>query len=219
MHHTQATKSNCTHPLTEQLKNQNHSGKVSSQDIFIFQTNATLWLCAPKTQHTERWSAQPGFEGLRHGEVTPVSQWCLHKLVLDTQVFKAIVELGVGHLNGQLLQDIRVLGVKVHAHLHQPIKWLGALHLVADQHASDVSLVDQLCDLSHVEHKHSSLVSAMHSFWYLYCNKICGINNNKKEREKSFDASLLTLQILVFLKHKVQQYCNYSFYSWHQTKS
>lgn len=71
----------------------------------------------------------------------------LDQLVLDSQVLKSIVELGVGHLDGQLLQHVRLLGIKVEAHLAEPLKRLGVVDLVFDQLPGHVPLVDQLSDL------------------------------------------------------------------------
>lgn len=66
---------------------------------------------------------------------------------MNTQVLKPIVELGIGHLNGQLLENICLLGVKIEAHLAQPVKGLGVVDLVFDQGPGHVTLVHELGDL------------------------------------------------------------------------
>lgn len=79
---------------------------------------------------TKWWSSQPGLQRLGHGQITPVSEGGLDQLVLYSQVLKAVVKLSVGHLNGQLLQHVRILWVKVEPHLTQPVKTLGIVHFV-----------------------------------------------------------------------------------------
>lgn len=96
---------------------------------------------------TEGRSSQTGLQRLRHGQVAAVGQRRLHQLVLHTQVLEAVVELGVGHLNGELLEDVGLLGVEVEAHLAEPLEGLGVIDLVLDQSSAHVSLVHQLRDL------------------------------------------------------------------------
>lgn len=90
---------------------------------------------------------EPGLQGLRHRQIAAVGEGGLDQLVLNTQVFEAIVELGIRHLNRQLLQHVGLLRVKVEPHLAEPLKRLGVVDLALDQGPGDVSLVNQLCDL------------------------------------------------------------------------
>lgn len=80
--------------------------------------------------HTKRRSSESSLQSLGHGQVAPVCQGGLHQLVLYPQVLKAIVKLSIGHLDGQFLQHIRVLGVKTEPHLTQPVKTLWIVHFV-----------------------------------------------------------------------------------------
>ena len=50
-------------------------------------------------------------------------------------------------MDGKLLEDIWLLGVKVESHLGKPLEAAEAGDFVGDQHTSGVSLVDQLSDL------------------------------------------------------------------------
>lgn len=97
--------------------------------------------------NTKWGSSKTGLQGLGHGEIAPVGQRRLDQLVLNTEVLKAIVELGIGHLNGQLLQNVCLLGIKVEAHLTEPFERLGVVDLVLDQRPGHVALVHQLGDL------------------------------------------------------------------------
>lgn len=91
--------------------------------------------------HTKWWSTKSSLQSLGHGQIAAVCQWSLDQFVLNPQVLKAIVELGIGHLNWQLLQDICLLGVEVEAHLAEPLKGLGVVDLVLDQSPGYVTLV------------------------------------------------------------------------------
>lgn len=97
---------------------------------------------------TKRRSSQTSLQSLSHGEITPVCERGLHQLLLHTQVLKAIVELGIRHLNRELLQHVSLLGVEVEAHLTQPLKGLGVVDLVLDEGSRHVPLVHKLCDLN-----------------------------------------------------------------------
>ena len=96
---------------------------------------------------TEWGPPEPGFQGLCHCQIAAVGEGCLDQLVLNTQVFEAIVKLGIRHLNRQLLQHVRLLRVKVEPHLAEPLERLGVVDLALDQGPGDVSLVNQFCDL------------------------------------------------------------------------
>ena len=50
-------------------------------------------------------------------------------------------------MDGQLLEDVRFLGVKVEPHLREPLEAAGVGDLVGYEHPRGVSLVDQLRDL------------------------------------------------------------------------
>lgn len=102
---------------------------------------------------TEGRSSQTGLQCLRHGQVAAVGQRRLHQLLLHAQVLEAVVELGVGHLNGKLLEDVGLLGVEVEAHLAEPLEGFGVVDLVLDQSSGHVSLMNQLCDLWRGEKK------------------------------------------------------------------
>ncbi len=96
---------------------------------------------------TEGRSSETGLQRLRHGQVAAVGQRRLHQLILHAQILEAVVELGVGHLDGQLLEHVGLLGVEVEAHLAEPLEGFGVIDLVLDQSSAHVSLVDQLGDL------------------------------------------------------------------------
>ena len=98
--------------------------------------------------HTKWRASQPFFQCLGHGQVAPVSQGCLNQFVLHAEVLKPVIELGVGHVDGELLQDIRFLGVKVESHLGEPVEVASVRHFVGDQHPCGVSLVNQLRNLN-----------------------------------------------------------------------
>lgn len=66
--------------------------------------------------------AQSSLEGLSHRQIASVCEWSLYEFLLNTEILKAIVELGIGHHDAQLLKDISVLGIKVEPHLTQPVK-------------------------------------------------------------------------------------------------
>ena len=100
---------------------------------------------------------------MSHGKVAAVGKGCLDQLVLNTQVLKTVVEVSVGHVDGQLLQHIRFLGVKVESHLGQPIKRPWVVDLVVEQHAGGVPLVHQLRDLMQCEIKDK--VTSLNAYW------------------------------------------------------
>lgn len=90
--------------------------------------------------------AEPALQRLRHRQVAPVGERRLHQLLLHAQVLEAVEELGVGHVNRQLLQHVGLLRVKVEAHLRQPLEALRAADARLDQPAGDVALVHKLGD-------------------------------------------------------------------------
>ena len=95
-----------------------------------------------------KWrSAESALEGLSHGEVAPVGERRLDQFLLHTEVLKAVVELGVSHVDAQLLQHVRVLGIKVEAHLCQPVKRLRVVDAILHENAGHISLMYQLCYL------------------------------------------------------------------------
>ena len=55
--------------------------------------------------------------------------------------------MGVCHVDGQLLQDVCLLGVKVESHLCKPFEAPGTADAISDEHSCHVTLVDQLSDL------------------------------------------------------------------------
>ncbi|MPC14664.1 hypothetical protein E2C01_007435 [Portunus trituberculatus] len=105
--------------------------KVSSQ--LNTSTKRPSWLPRALTDSVLPVPAGPGgmkklsttsLQRLCHGEVAAVSERCLYQLVLYAKVLKAIVKLGIGHVDAELLQGITLLWVKVESHLAQPIKGL-----------------------------------------------------------------------------------------------
>ena len=50
-------------------------------------------------------------------------------------------------MDGELLEHIGPLRVKVESHLREPLEIAGAGDLVGQQHPGGVALVNQLCDL------------------------------------------------------------------------
>ena len=55
--------------------------------------------------------------------------------------------MGVGHVDRELLQNVRFLGVKVEPHLREPLEGACVCHFVCNEHSRGVSLVYQLSDL------------------------------------------------------------------------
>lgn len=96
---------------------------------------------------TERRSAKPALKSLSHSQVASVCERSLDQLVLHAQIFEAIVKLGIGHMDAQLLQGFRILRVEVEPHLRQPVEGLGAGHTILQQLASNTTLMNQLGDL------------------------------------------------------------------------
>ena len=90
--------------------------------------------------------AEPALQRLRHRQVAPVGERRLHQLLLHAQVLEAVEELGVGHVNRQLLQHVGLLRVKVEAHLRQPLEALRAADARLNEAAGDVALVHKLGD-------------------------------------------------------------------------
>ena len=97
--------------------------------------------------HTKWRSSQSLLQSLGHGEVAAIGERGLNQFVLHAEVLKPVVEVGVGHVDRELLEDVRFLGVKVEPHLREPLEATGVSHLVGDEHPRGVSLVDQLRDL------------------------------------------------------------------------
>ena len=56
------------------------------------------------------------------------------------------MESSIGHVNGQLFQDFRLLGVEIEAHLAKPFESLRMGDVGLDQSPSDGSLVDKFID-------------------------------------------------------------------------
>ena len=67
---------------------------------------------------------------------------------MHSQVLEAIVELSIGHLDGQLLEWVRVLGVKVEPHLTEPVEGFGAGYFVLQQLTGHITLMHKFSDLS-----------------------------------------------------------------------
>ena len=84
------------------------------------------------------------FQGLSHCQVHPVSQGRLDQLVLHAEVLKPVRELGVGHVDRQLLQNVLFLGVKVKPHLRQPLEALWTCDFTGQQHSGHVTLMHKL---------------------------------------------------------------------------
>ena len=138
---------------------------------------------------TKRRAAKSSIESLCHCEVAAVGERSLNKLLLDSEVLKAVVELGVCHVDTQLLQDVGVLWVKVETHLSEPVKRLGVGHAILHQHASHVPLMYQLRNLYHhrtavsmtcavstmsvyIAHHHR-VSTALDASVYSYYNQVC----------------------------------------------
>lgn len=66
--------------------------------------------------------AKSSLKGLSHCQIASVCEWSLYEFLLNTEILEAIVELGIGHMDAQLLKDVRVLGIKVEPHLAEPVK-------------------------------------------------------------------------------------------------
>jgi|SRR6218665_6406 len=96
---------------------------------------------------TKRRPAKSSLKGLSHCQIASVSEWSLYELLLNSKILEAIVELGIGHVDAQLLKDICVLWIKEEPHLAEPVKRTWTRHLVLDENTSDVSLMNQFCYL------------------------------------------------------------------------
>ena len=59
----------------------------------------------------------------------PVIQRSLYQFLLNSEIFEAVLELGVGHVDGELLQNIRLFGVKVESQVFQPLEVLVVVDL------------------------------------------------------------------------------------------
>ena len=82
------------------------------------------------------------FQSLSHGKITAICQGGLNKLVLNSKVLKAIVELGIGHVDWKLLKNIFLLRVKVEPHLTKPFKSPGTCDLCTDQLPCHITLMN-----------------------------------------------------------------------------
>jgi len=101
-----------------------------------------------------KWrSTESALESLSHCQVAAVCERSLHQFLLHAEVLKAVVELGVGHMDAQLLQHVGVLRVKVESHLREPVERLRVGDAILYEHASDVSLMNQLCNLHRTHHR------------------------------------------------------------------
>ena len=70
----------------------------------------------------------------RQGEMTQRKIWIDLNYIyiyisLNAEVLESVLELGVGHVDGQLVQHLRLLRVEVEAHLAQPLKVAVVVHL------------------------------------------------------------------------------------------
>lgn len=97
---------------------------------------------------TEGRAAQARLKRLSHGEVAAVGERCLDQPVLHAQVLKPVEELGVGHVNSQLLQRLGLAWVEEEAHLTQPLERLRVAHSVSNQPPRHRPLVYKLVDLN-----------------------------------------------------------------------
>ena len=89
-----------------------------------------------------KWRAtKSALKSLSHGKITAVSEWSLNQLLLHAKIFEAVVELGICHVDTQLLQNISVLRIKVETHLCQPVERLRVGDAILHKHPSDVSLM------------------------------------------------------------------------------
>ena len=59
----------------------------------------------------------------------PVIQRSLYQFLLNSEIFEAVLELGVGHVDGELLQNIRLFGVKIESQVFQPLEVLVVVDL------------------------------------------------------------------------------------------
>ena len=91
---------------------------------------------------TEGRSPQSLLQRLGHGEVAAIGERSLNQFILNAEVLKAVVKVSISHVDGELLEHIGLLGVKVESHLREPLKAAEAGHLVRDEHSSRVTLVD-----------------------------------------------------------------------------
>ena len=95
---------------------------------------------------TEGRATQSRLERLGHRQITAIRQRRLDQSILDAQVFESVLEAGVGHVDRQLFERIRLLGIEVEAHLTEPFERFGVRHFRLDQIARHRALVHELVD-------------------------------------------------------------------------
>ena len=87
---------------------------------------------------------QVRLQGLSHYDVAPVIARGPRRLLLQALVLGNVVELGVGHVDEELIEHVGMLGVMVEAHRAQPLKVLIAGLLVLDEQPEPAPLVHVL---------------------------------------------------------------------------
>ena len=104
-----------------------------------------------RARRAEWGAAQVGGQGLRHGEVAAVGDGRGDEALLHAEVLETVVELRVGHVDGQLLEHVGLARVEVEAHLAEPLEALvggDALGHQAPSHGAPVHvLVHQVLQL------------------------------------------------------------------------
>ena len=83
---------------------------------------------------------------LRQSEVASVSERSLDQFIHNSQVLEAVIEMGIGHDNIQLLQWVSLFGIEIESHLHEPLEHLVRVHLFLHHQSSDVTLVHKFSD-------------------------------------------------------------------------
>ncbi len=104
------------------------------------------WLGFTSTSRTEWRTTKSGLKCLCHCQIASIGERCLHEFVLNAEVFEAVEEFRVGHLNCQLIQLICLLWIEVKAHLGKPFEALRWRDSLLNQCAQNVSLMHVLDD-------------------------------------------------------------------------
>ena len=60
----------------------------------------------------------------------PVVKRSLDQFLLHPEILKAVLELGVGHVYGELLKDVRLLGIEVESQVFEPLEIFVVVNLV-----------------------------------------------------------------------------------------
>ena len=71
----------------------------------------------------------------------------MHKFILHSQILKTVVELRIGHVDWELLENIFLFRIEIESHLGQPLEGFGSRNFLLDENTYGVTLMYQLDDL------------------------------------------------------------------------